>query len=318
MTNNALQGLIVVNKPPGITSYGVVGRIKKILQVRKAGHTGTLDPFATGVLPVCLNEGTKLASFIVEGEKEYEGVLLLGVETDTQDVTGRIVGEKRSITVTETEIKEAFQQLQGKIMQKPPMYSALKYHGTPLYLWARQGKEVDRKEREVEIYELSILTIELPLVFFRVVCSKGTYIRTLVSSIGKNLGCGACLERLTRTRSGDFFLNNAITLAALEKTPLEEIKKKWVIPPTKALSSFPAVTVDEGIVWKVRRGNTVTYGDLEGKVVLPHDSRKKIRIVNPQGEMIAVAEMGDAGAGNLEKHLEKPAWKLIRVFNLEP
>ncbi|MBW1679029.1 MAG: tRNA pseudouridine(55) synthase TruB [Deltaproteobacteria bacterium] len=317
MTNRSLQGLIIINKPPGVTSHTVVERAKKTLRVRKAGHTGTLDPFATGVLTVCINEGTKLVPFLMEEEKEYQALLRLGVETDTQDFTGRIISEKEPVNVTKTDIEKTFRSFQGKITQIPPMYSALKHNGTPLYLLARQGKEIERARREIEIRELAILNIELPRVLFRVVCSKGTYIRTLASDIGKILGCGACLEMLKRLRSGNFLIENSVTLDTLGKNSLEEIKAKWIISPAQALSSFPAVIIDDEISHKVHQGRIVTHRDLHGKGSLPADLKGKIRILNPQGEMIAIAETVNSIKVDREKHGEKPAWKLLRVFNLE-
>jgi len=317
MPNNSLHGLIIINKPPGVTSHGVVKKVKKVLHVRKAGHTGTLDPFATGVLTVCINEGTKLVPFLMEEEKEYEALLQLGIETDTQDITGRVLREVKPLNVTKRDIERTFQNFRGKVTQIPPMYSALKYKGVPLYFLARQGKEIERPERVVEIRELSILKTEFPRVAFRVVCSKGTYVRTLASDLGKSLGCGASLVNLKRTRSGKFLLQNSITLNLLEQKPLKEIREKWIISPTHALSSLPAVVIDEEISCKVHQGKIITRGDLQrkAKATLPLNLKGKVRVLNPQGEVVAVADMTHPVRSRHKLDLGKPAWKLLRVFN---
>jgi tRNA pseudouridine55 synthase len=309
-----LNGLIIVNKPPGITSYTVVKRVKKILKVRKAGHTGTLDPFAQGILVVCLNEGTKLAPFLVEEDKEYQAMLRLGIETDTQDITGRIINDNSPVHIANTQIEGTFKNFQGKIMQVPPMYSALKYNGVPLYRLARKGKEIERAQREVEIKELSIVKIDLPWVFFRVVCSKGTYIRTLASDLGNYLGCGACLETLNRTRSGSFQLEDSVTLENLEKTSLEEVEDKWIVSPSRALSSLQELIVDEEISRKLYQGKTICGAELKGKNQTFLNLKGKIKILTPGGDLIAIAEANN----HMTLDLEKPAWKLLRVFNREP
>jgi tRNA pseudouridine55 synthase len=305
-----LNGLIIINKPPGITSYTVVKRVKKILKVRKAGHAGTLDPFAQGILVVCLNEGTKLVPFLVEEDKEYQAMLHLGIETDTQDITGRIIKDNSPVHIADAQIGRAFKSFQGKIMQVPPMYSALKYNGVPLYQLARKGKELERELREVEIKELSIMKIDSPCVFFRVVCSKGTYIRTLANDLGKYLGCGACLEMLNRTRSGSFKLENSVTLENLEKTSLKEVEDKWIFSPSRALSSLEEITVDEEISRKLYQGKTISGAELKGKnqTFLSFDG--KIKILTPGGDLIAIAEANN----HITLDLEKPAWKLLRVF----
>ncbi len=316
MADNSFHGLIIIDKPPGITSHTVVKRAKKILKVRKAGHAGTLDPFATGVLTLCINEGTKLVPFLMEEEKEYEASLCLGVETDTQDLTGRIIREDKSVTVTTADIKRVFRKFRGRITQIPPMYSALKHNGVPLYRLARQGKEIERLKREVEIRELIISAIELPRVFFRVVCSKGTYVRTLASDIGSGLGCGASLETLKRVRSGDFLLKHALDLDDLAEKTLEEIKTEWLISLPKALPSIPVLEIDDVIARQVRQGKIITRGDLQDRgLVFSPDIKKKFKILDSHGSMIAMAET--IGPDNGNRDLGGPAWRLLRVFNLE-
>ena len=308
-----MNGLIIINKPPGITSYTVVKRVKKILKIRKAGHTGTLDPFAQGILVVCLNEGTKLATFLVKEDKEYQAILRLGIATDTQDITGRIIKDSSPVHISDAQIVRAFKSFQGKIMQVPPMYSALKYNGVPLYKLARKGKEIERAFREVEIKELSIVKIDLPWVFFRVVCSKGTYIRTLANDLGKSLGCGACLEMLNRTRSGSFQLEDSVTLENLEKTSLKEVEDRWIVSPSRALSSLQEITVGEEISRKLYQGKTISGSELKGKNQTFSNLTGKIKILTPRGDLIAIAEANN----HMTLDLEKPAWKLLRVFNME-
>jgi len=316
MTHNSCHGIIIVDKPPGITSHTAVKRVQKALKLRKVGHAGTLDPFASGVLIVCINEGTKLVQFLMNEEKEYEAVLRLGVETDTQDVTGRIIREDKSVRVATARLMSVFQRFQGSITQVPPMYSAVKHLGVPLYRLARQGKEVARPKRDVVVRELSISAIELPRVFFRVVCSKGTYVRTLASDIGKGLGCGATLEMLKRVRSGNFLLEHALALDAVAEKTLEEIKTRWLIPLPKALSSVPAIKIDDVLASQVRQGRIITRKDLQDQgLSFSPNPKKTLSILDSRERLIAVAETIDPRGGNGD--LGRPAWRLLRVFNLE-
>lgn len=211
-----LDGIIVVRKEPDFTSNDVVAKMRGICRQKKIGHTGTLDPAATGVLPLCLGRGTKLCDMLTDKDKEYVAEFLLGKVTDTQDLTGTILQE-REVTVTEQEVRDAILSFLGEYDQIPPMYSALKVNGKKLYELAREGREVERKARRVRIMELEILEMQLPVVKVRVVCSKGTYIRTLGADIGEKLGCGATMQALVRTRVGRFDLREAHTLSELEQ-----------------------------------------------------------------------------------------------------
>lgn len=316
MSTPLLHGVIIVNKPAQMTSQAAVTRVKRILQVHKAGHTGTLDPFATGVLPVCINEGTKLSSFLVEHDKEYEGVLLLGVKTDTQDHTGTVLQRRDFSRLTPADIERAFAAFKGRIAQIPPMFSALKRDGVPLYELARQGLEVERASRTVTIHSFEMIWVTLPRVAFRVRCSKGTYVRTLADDLGESLGCGACLESLTRTRCGPFCLTTAIDLDSLQKIPMNEIREKLLLSPADALAWLPSVSVGAAAARKVRHGMPVVRDELsEEKAVLPEPG-KQIKIVNENGVLLAIAKTlireGDEGAGSSRQ----PVWKLLRVFNL--
>ena len=197
------------------------------------------------------------------------------------------------------------------------MYSALKHKGTPLYRLARQGKEIEREPRKVEIKELSVLNIELPWISFRVACSKGTYIRTLVNDIGRNLGCGACLKELKRTRSGKFLLENSVNLETLKSTPLEKIKANWILSPTQALSSLPAVTVDEEISQNIRQGKIITWSELRGKISPPIHLKGIFKVLNDQNKLIAIVETSDPVCSGNNSNWEDPAWRIIRVFNFD-
>ena len=211
-----MDGMIVIRKEKGYTSHDVVAKLRGILHMKKIGHTGTLDPDAEGVLPVALGKATRLVDLITDKEKTYEAVMRLGVVTDTQDMSGTVLSQVSELNITEEELRTVIASFVGDYMQVPPMYSALKVNGKKLYELAREGKTVERKARPVHFYEIEILEISLPLVRFRVTCSKGTYIRTLCHDIGEKLGCGAAMETLLRTKVGRFTLDGAITLAEAE------------------------------------------------------------------------------------------------------
>ena len=206
----SVNGIIIVNKEAGFTSHDVVAKMRGICGQRKIGHTGTLDPQATGVLPVCLGSATKLCDLLSDKKKEYVAELLLGVKTDTQDTTGQVL-EERKVETSEEEILRICAGFLGEQEQVPPMYSALKVNGKKLYELAREGKVVERKARPITIYELEVQEIALPVVRLRVLCSKGTYIRTLCEDIGEALGCGGAMQSLVRTRVERFFLQEAAT-----------------------------------------------------------------------------------------------------------
>ena len=223
-----IHGVLNLNKPPKITSRQAVDYMKRLLNVKKAGHGGTLDPDATGVLLICIGDGTKLFEALQAGTKEYEGTLILGIATDTLDATGQIIKTADTSQITLNQIRSVCQQFVGEIEQMPPMFSAVKHKGRPLYRLARRGIEVERRSRQVFIESIELLWFSLPEVRFRVVCSKGTYIRTLAADIGAALGCGAHLSELIRTRSGVFKIESAYTFDSLERNP--ESAYQAVIP----------------------------------------------------------------------------------------
>ena len=236
-----MNGILLIDKPQGMTSHDVVRRVRRLLRIRRVGHTGTLDPLATGVLPVAVGEATRIVEFLMEGDKTYRAVLKLGETTTTQDADGEVL-ERRSIDgVAADFIAEVACSFEGVIRQLPPMYSALKKDGVPLYRLARQGIEVEREFREVRIERLRIVAVDLPLVTLEVDCSKGTYVRTLCHDLGQAIGTGAHLVALRRTRTGDFTEADCIMLEQLEADGAP-------VPPflsmAEALRSMPATEID--------------------------------------------------------------------------
>ena len=256
-----MDGVINIYKERGFTSHDVVAKLRGVLRQKKIGHTGTLDPDAVGVLPVCLGKGTKICEFLSDEDKTYRAVLRLGVTTDTQDHTGKVLRE-RSVDVTEEQVREVIEEFEGKQMQLPPMYSALKVNGRKLYELAREGREVERKAREVYFYEIEILRIELPLVEMKVTCSKGTYIRTLCPDIGEKLGCGGCMQELTRTRVGTFYLEDSLTLAQVERLAREGTLEQEVVPVEEMFQGLLRICCPESLDKCVHNGNPVSVSDL--------------------------------------------------------
>ncbi len=225
-----INGVINVKKEQGFTSHDVVAKLRGILGQKKIGHTGTLDPDATGVLPVCLGKGTKLCDLLTEKDKTYEAELLLGIETDTQDITGAVIRERDTRSVTEKELVKCVKSFLGESNQIPPMYSALKVNGKKLYELAREGKVVERQPRKIYVDEIEILEINLPLVRMRISCSKGTYIRTICHDIGEKLQCGGCMKSLVRTRVSQFLIENSYTLKEIQQMKDKNCLEDAIIP----------------------------------------------------------------------------------------
>ena len=287
--NNEWNGIVNVYKEKGYTSHDVVAKLRGIFKMKKIGHTGTLDPEAVGVLPVCFGSGTKLCDLITDWDKEYIAVLRLGVVTDTQDMTGQILSQCNTGMVenlTEAQIRDAIMDFVGDYDQIPPMYSALKVDGKKLYELARAGKKIERKPRAVQIKEIEIQAIDLPLVRMRVVCSKGTYIRTLCHDIGAKLGLGGAMESLTRSRVGIFGIGNALTLAELEQ--LRDENKIWVvmIPPDAIFEKDRRVTVNKQGKKMVQNGNQLTAEQLVRSVRFADGER--VRVYDSDGKFYGI------------------------------
>lgn len=251
-----MDGIINVYKEKGFTSFDVVAKLRGILKIKKIGHTGTLDPDAEGVLPVCIGSATKLCDMLTDKSKEYRAVMRLGVATDTQDMTGEVLWTGK-VPEDEARIRQAALSFVGEYDQMPPMYSALKVNGQKLCDLARQGKVVERAKRRVTIHELAITQMELPLVTMHVHCSKGTYIRTLCQDIGEKLGCGGCMQSLVRTRVSEFTLDRANTLAQIERFRDEGRLDELILPVETVFSSLAPVRVKAGGQRFLDNGNPV-------------------------------------------------------------
>src|SRR6267154_2900142 len=225
------DGVLLVDKAPGMTSHDVVALVRRRLQIRKVGHCGTLDPIATGLLLLTLGRGTKIQDLLMAEDKEYSGTMMFGVTTSTQDKEGEIIEQREVPALDEKNIRPAFEKFRGDFYQTPPMVSAIKHAGVPLYKLARQGKTIEREPRLVHVYRYSIDRIALPEIDFSVLCSKGFYVRTYVHDIGEALGCGAHLKSLRRTRSGRFDVANAITVDQIKNGTREEILSRMLSLP---------------------------------------------------------------------------------------
>ncbi|SFR81751.1 tRNA pseudouridine(55) synthase TruB [Anaeromicropila populeti] len=278
-----MDGILNVYKEKGFTSHDVVAKLRGILRMKKIGHTGTLDPDAVGVLPVCLGKGTKVCDLLTEKQKTYETILQLGVTTDTQDLSGKVLSEIE-VTASKKEIEKAISMFCGKYMQIPPMYSALKVNGKKLYELAREGKEIERQPREVYIYNLVIHKIDMDLkqVYLKVDCSKGTYIRTLCHDIGEKLGCGGAMLELKRTRVSDFLLQDSYTLSEIELLMNQGRLAEVVIPIDKLFEQQKRVVVSSEYQKYVDNGNKISRNFLEepvsleiGEQVRVYDSNKR-------------------------------------------
>ena len=274
------NGIIIVCKESGFTSHDVVAKLRGICGQKRIGHTGTLDPEATGVLPVCLGSATKLCDMLADRDKEYVAELLLGVETDTQDVTGQVLA-RCPVEVQESQVRSAAASFVGEYQQVPPMYSALKVNGKKLCDLARAGKEVERKARPVQIYELEILECSLPVVRMRVVCSKGTYIRTLCADMGERLACGGTMQSLRRTRVGMFSLEDACTLGELQRwkdedmlghAGLDQAKPRQALRPVDSVfADCPALHVKQESCILLDNGNAIAPQQTEEGEVYAKD-----------------------------------------------
>lgn len=277
-----MDGVLVIDKPGGPTSFDVVRQVRSLLKVKKVGHTGTLDPMATGVLPICLGEATKVAGFLTEGDKAYDATVRLGVETDTQDAEGKVLAEHPVPPLDAAMLEAALTPFRGTFAQVPPMYSAVKVDGKRLYELARAGEEVERAARQVTVYELTLRDFSATRLQLSVRCSKGFFVRTLAHDIGKALGCGAHLEVLRRTMSGPFTLAQAMPLAELTELAQDrEALATRLRPLSEALSNLPALNVSAADATRVSHGVPLEAPPMPGRV----------RVVGPDGAVLAVAEV---------------------------
>lgn len=280
MSSTIPSGIININKPAGWTSFDVVAKLRGVLGIKKIGHTGTLDPDATGVLVVCVGKATGLVDMLSKHDKTYEAVMLLGKVTDTQDISGRVLAESE-VTVGETNVSEAVKAFIGDIEQIPPMYSAKKVDGKKLYELAREGKEIERKPSRVRIDSIDITGIELPRVYMTIGCSGGTYIRTLCHDIGERLGCGACMESLNRTSVGDFHIENALTIPEIEKL-IASGESGFMLPIDSVFEGLKRLEPKGSAARLVENG---TYIPLD---LLGHPAPGRYRLYHPDGRFAGI------------------------------
>ena len=288
------HGFVVIDKQKNLSSARVVSHVKRTLGVKKVGHTGTLDPFATGVMVCCINHATRLARFFLGGDKKYEALLHLGIETDTQDATGNRISERQVPDCSEAEIQNVFGSFTGPLDQIPPVYSALKHKGVPLYKHARRGKPIQKPARQILVLALEISEIRLPYIQFEVTCSAGTYIRTLGADIGNALGCGGHLKTLRRIQSSGFSIGDAMTLEAFEKRAANETFSQYAVGMTEALGYMPEWTAGKNLKNKIVNGVPLTQKDVPVKA-LP-DKDKFIKIIDGNRELLAVIEQNETGS----------------------
>lgn len=253
-----LSGVLAIDKPADQSSAKTVAVVKKLLGVAKVGHSGTLDPFATGVLVCCINQATRLSRFFLRSRKSYTAVLRLGVQTDTQDATGRVVATSSVPQWQPDRLAELFKPFEGQMMQQPPAYSALKHKGTPLYKLARNGTPVQKPPRQVTISRLSITDVRLPDIQFDVTCSAGTYVRTLCADIGERIGCGGHLLSLRRTASSGFSLTDAVAIETLEAIDGAEQRLKLLTPMADALGDMRQVVANQDLLQRIAHGRPLT------------------------------------------------------------
>lgn len=287
-----MNGILNIFKPKGISSYQTVKKVRDILNISKAGHTGTLDPSASGVLLVCIGKATKIAEFLVGMKKYYQGEMILGISTDTQDSEGKII-QKREVgtDIDENRIKDIFQKYEGTINQMPPMFSAAHYKGERLYRLARKGIEVKRNLKKVKIYQLNLINFYQklnPIVKFEVICSKGTYIRTLCNDIGDELGCGAHLSNLVRKKVGNFNIEDSLNLEELKKE--KALGKRYLISIDSALEELNKITVKSEATKTVLNGGVISSEQIvEIPEGLKTGKNEFVKIFDVKGNLLSIA-----------------------------
>lgn len=291
-----LFGVLNLNKPAGFTSHDAVDALRKITHIRRIGHTGTLDPMATGVLPLCVGNATKIAQFLIAQDKEYEVEMTLGLITDSQDTTGKVMEERDWQSISEEDVRLLPEKFTGTLQQVPPMVSAKHHEGKRLYQLAREGIEVEREPIEIHINELTILSIELPRIRFRVISSKGTYIRTLCHDMGLHLGTGGTMSALVRTRCGAFHIKDS---ASLEDLKSPEDVQKHLHSVDDALSSIPAVEIAEAARRRISQGQGVLGSHVVG-VTGEFESGGLVRIKTAKGELLAMGK-ADISSTHIER-----------------
>ncbi len=285
-----MNGIVVVNKPSGWTSQDVTAKLRRVFMTRRIGHGGTLDPMATGVLPVFVGRATRAVEFFEHAEKTYEAVLQLGLATDTEDITGTVLSQS-PVSVTRQQLEEALSAFRGEISQVPPMYSAIKIDGRKLYDLAREGKTVERPSRKVTVFELTLLDYAGDKATLRVHCSKGTYIRTLCKDIGEALGCGGCMAALTRVSAGSYSLSQAVDLEALVQSQNPE---SYLLPVDSLFSHYPALTLTPNQEKRCRCGNSFSISQAPGMY----------RVYSRDGEFLMLGQVSDGVMSTVKSFFE--------------
>lgn len=285
-----MNGIVIIDKPAGWTSQDVVSKLRGVLRTRRIGHGGTLDPMATGVLPVFVGRATRGVEFFEHAEKTYEATLRLGLTTDTEDISGTVLEEKE-VSISEADFLGVLPQFRGKIQQIPPMYSALKVNGQKLYDLARKGKEVERQPREIEIFKLECLEFNGKEARLRVACSKGTYIRTLCKDIGQTLGCGGCMAALRRVTAGEYTIDQAV---ALDELVAAENPEGYLRPVDSMFHNFPAHTLTPNQEKRCRNGNAFSLSLPDGTY----------RAYGQNGEFLMLAKVEDGVMSTIKSFFE--------------
>ena len=305
-----MNGILNILKPKGISSHKAVSEVRDILNIPKAGHAGTLDPAASGVLLVCIGKATKIVEFLVGMKKHYQGEMILGISTDTQDSEGKIIQKREVKTdIDEKRIKDIFQKYEGTISQIPPMFSAAHYQGKRLYYLARKGIEVKRNPKKVKIYQFNLINFNQkvnPIVKFEVICSKGTYIRTLCNDIGNELGCGAHLSNLVRKKVGNFSIEDSLNLEELKKE--KALGKRYLISIDSALEEFSTITVKSEATKTVLNGGVISSEQIiEVPEGIKTEKSKFVKIFDVKGNLLSIGT-------SIKENEKNIFFKPVKVF----
>ena len=274
-----IDGVFLLDKPLGFSSNQALKKIQWLFNAKKAGHTGTLDPMATGLLPICLGEATKFSHRLLYAHKSYIATIQLGITTSTGDQEGEVISEKE-VVLNEAQLKDTLKKFIGDTTQIPPMYSALKFEGKPLYEYAREGIEIERKSRQIKIFDIKLINIEKSIITIEVLCSKGTYIRTLAEDIGQTMGCGAHLKGLERTQTGNFQLSEALSIEALEAMPMAS-REKALMPIDVLLEELLSIKLNMAELDAIKKGQSIDFNS---------KNDKEVRLYSPSGQFVGVGQ----------------------------
>jgi tRNA pseudouridine55 synthase len=299
-----LDGILNINKPLGKTSFGVVASVKRLTGERRAGHAGTLDPDATGILPVCLGQGTRIVEFLMDTTKTYRAKIELGKATDTYDSSGKVIRQANISDININKVEQALEHFRGDIQQTPPMYSAIKHQGKPLYKFARAGIAVQQKSRKVTIHRLELISWESPVLNIEIECSKGTYIRSLAHDLGEVLGCGAYLKDLVRTRYGIFDIDDAVSLPQLAESVKHGDWQQYLYPIDSVLEDFSKIVINEVGEQAIKTGRLISPENIESQDINKKSHHRYYRAYSTDGRFI----------GMLQPVPDKEAWQPKKVF----